>query len=249
MAAQLTVTKGCDDRADPLWMARATSSFPVPVSPVMRTVESVGATRDTRASTALSGADVPTLSSNIDAWSTSSRRARFSARIRRPGSARRPGSPSGSTTTAPIGRRSRNTGSVTMRTWPPRAREPMVCSYPSGCPPPRSKAASTTGPNPTLAGRNVVLGTDGPGGSALRQGRADAVRTGGLLVPAPADAQIDLGDLLDDPWMPPSREHVAIGVTQDEHVLRLAEVLAEPLENRGAHAQRFQPLPSLARPT
>jgi len=131
MAAQLTLTKGCDDRVDPLWMARATSSFPVPVSPVMRTVESVGATCDTRASTALSGADVPTISSNIDAWSTSSRRARFSARIRRPRSARGPGSPSGSTTTAPIGRRSRNTGSVTMRTWPPSAREPMVCSYPS----------------------------------------------------------------------------------------------------------------------
>ena len=38
MAAQLTLTKGCDDRVDPLWMARATSSFPVAASPVMRTV-------------------------------------------------------------------------------------------------------------------------------------------------------------------------------------------------------------------
>ena len=103
------------------------------------------------------------------------------------------------------------------------------------------------GADPSLPGRNVVLGTDDLDGSSLRQGRADAVRTGGLLVPAPADAQIDLGDLLDDPWMTGSREHVAIGITQGEHVLRLAEVLAEPLENRGAHAQRFQPLPSLAR--
>src|SRR5207244_12307789 len=99
---------------------------------------------------------------------------------------------------------------------------------------------------PSLPGRNVVLGTDDLDGSSLRQGRADAVRTGGLLVPAPADAQIDLGDLLDDPWMTGSREHVAISITQGEHVLRLAEVLAEPLEHRGAHAQRFQPLPSLA---
>src|SRR5256884_5702779 len=66
MAAQLTVTKGCDDRADPLWMARATSSFPVPVSPVMRTVESVGATLATRESTACRAGDEPTISSNID---------------------------------------------------------------------------------------------------------------------------------------------------------------------------------------
>src|SRR3989441_11706607 len=66
MAAQLTPTKGCDDRVDPLWMARETSSFPVPVSPVMRTVESVGATLATRESTACRAGDEPTISSNID---------------------------------------------------------------------------------------------------------------------------------------------------------------------------------------
>src|SRR6185295_110191 len=59
-------------------------------------------------------------------------------------------------------------------------------------------------------------GTNGIG-SSLRQARADPVRTGGLLVPAPADAEIDLGGLLDDPWMTRSREHVAIGVAQGEH--------------------------------
>src|SRR6185295_1213864 len=101
------------------------------------------------------------------------------------------------------------------------------------------------GADPSLPGRDVVLGTDDLDGSSLRQDRTDAVRTGGLLVPAPADAQIDLGGLLDDPWMTRSREHVAIGVTQGEHVLRLAELLAEPLENRGAHVQRFQPLASV----
>ena len=37
-------------------MARATSSLPVPVSPVIRTVESVGATLDTRESTVCRGA-------------------------------------------------------------------------------------------------------------------------------------------------------------------------------------------------
>src|SRR5437899_10789580 len=47
-------------------MARATSSFPVPVSPVMRTVESVGATLATRESTACRASDEPTISSNID---------------------------------------------------------------------------------------------------------------------------------------------------------------------------------------
>ena len=44
-AAQLTATKGFETRGLFLWMARATSSLPVPVSPVMRTVALVGATR------------------------------------------------------------------------------------------------------------------------------------------------------------------------------------------------------------
>src|SRR6202021_3254056 len=42
--AQFTVIKGWLARCERLCTARAISSFPVPVSPVIRTVESVGAT-------------------------------------------------------------------------------------------------------------------------------------------------------------------------------------------------------------
>src|SRR5258708_4326392 len=59
-------------------MAPATSSLPVPVSPVMRTVESLGATLEMRDSTAFKAGEVPTISSNIEALSISSRRATFS---------------------------------------------------------------------------------------------------------------------------------------------------------------------------
>jgi hypothetical protein len=44
-------------------MARATSSFPVPVSPVIKTVESLGATLKTSESTACKAREVPTISS------------------------------------------------------------------------------------------------------------------------------------------------------------------------------------------
>jgi hypothetical protein len=50
-------------------MARAISSLPVPVSPVIKTVEWVGATLDTRDRTA----EVPTISSNMGAATNSSR--------------------------------------------------------------------------------------------------------------------------------------------------------------------------------
>ena len=43
------------------------SSFPVPVSPVIKTVESVGATLATRERTAFSAFEAPTISSNIEA--------------------------------------------------------------------------------------------------------------------------------------------------------------------------------------
>jgi len=49
MAAQLTGTKGCWLRVDSAWMARATSSFPVPDSPCTNTVALLGATREMRA--------------------------------------------------------------------------------------------------------------------------------------------------------------------------------------------------------
>ena len=44
IAAQLTLTNARSARRERLWMARAMSSLPVPVSPAMSTVESVGAT-------------------------------------------------------------------------------------------------------------------------------------------------------------------------------------------------------------
>ncbi len=43
IAAQLTWTNGRSRRGEWRWMARATSSLPVPLSPVMRTVAGVGA--------------------------------------------------------------------------------------------------------------------------------------------------------------------------------------------------------------
>ena len=79
MAAQFTATNAFDERPDRRWMARAISSLPVPVSPVIRTVESLRATLDTRESTAVSAGDAPTISSNIEALSISSRRATFSS--------------------------------------------------------------------------------------------------------------------------------------------------------------------------
>ena len=43
IAAQLTATKGPRPRGDSSWSVRATSSLPVPLSPVMRTAAGVGA--------------------------------------------------------------------------------------------------------------------------------------------------------------------------------------------------------------
>ena len=79
ITAQFTLTNVWEDRGDRLWMARATSSFPVPVSPVIRTLESVGATLEMRESTFRRGAEIPTISSNIDALSSSSRKVTFSS--------------------------------------------------------------------------------------------------------------------------------------------------------------------------
>ncbi|MNP42835.1 hypothetical protein D3C76_1366240 [compost metagenome] len=44
-APQLTATKGLSRRPLKLWMWRATSSLPVPVSPMISTLASLGATR------------------------------------------------------------------------------------------------------------------------------------------------------------------------------------------------------------
>ena len=45
MAAQLTATNGRAARGPFRWMARATTSFPVPESPRISTVAALGATR------------------------------------------------------------------------------------------------------------------------------------------------------------------------------------------------------------
>src|SRR5579863_1754141 len=57
MALQFTRTRGRSLRTLRLWMARAISSFPVPVSPLISTVESVGATCSTLRRTARTVAD------------------------------------------------------------------------------------------------------------------------------------------------------------------------------------------------
>jgi len=51
MAAQLTWTKDSSLRRLLRWIARATSSFPTPLSPVMKTVAFVGAARRTASQT------------------------------------------------------------------------------------------------------------------------------------------------------------------------------------------------------
>jgi hypothetical protein len=77
-AAQFTLTKARSDLRDRLWTARAMSSLPVPVSPEMSTVESVGATLAILERAVFNVLEEPTISSNMKARSTSSRSARFS---------------------------------------------------------------------------------------------------------------------------------------------------------------------------
>jgi hypothetical protein len=57
------------------------NSFPVPVSPRIRIVESEGATLQTCRSTLCSASEEPTISSNIESRSICSRNARFSLRV------------------------------------------------------------------------------------------------------------------------------------------------------------------------
>ena len=82
IAAQFTRMNAREDRGDRLWIALAISSFPVPVSPRINTVESVAATLSTAFSTFRRDCEEPTISSNIREWSNSSRRAMFSFRVR-----------------------------------------------------------------------------------------------------------------------------------------------------------------------
>ena len=83
--------KGLPDRGDAAWIARATTSLPVPDSPVRRTVVSVFATFDTRSSTSRQLFDFPMifLAPPIDASCSVERRdatfepGRLLARLRR----------------------------------------------------------------------------------------------------------------------------------------------------------------------
>ena len=88
-AAQLTRTNGLASRGAVEWMACATSSLPVPVSPRSSTVDCVGATCSTLASTSRSGARSPTMSPKLNSpcasrdripayWRSCSARRRFS---------------------------------------------------------------------------------------------------------------------------------------------------------------------------
>ena len=61
-AAQFTLTKARSALWDRLWTARAMSSLPVPVSPEMNTVESVGATLRILEQAVFSGMEEPTIS-------------------------------------------------------------------------------------------------------------------------------------------------------------------------------------------
>src|SRR5438445_8695744 len=74
IAAQFSFTKAFERRGLRLWIARAISSFPVPVSPEIRTVESVGATVSASLSTRRSTALLPTMSSKFRSVLISSRR-------------------------------------------------------------------------------------------------------------------------------------------------------------------------------
>ena len=61
-AAQLTLTKGRALRAPFLWIARAISSLPVPLSPAIRTGRSDSITRSSTPNTVRIAEDVPMIS-------------------------------------------------------------------------------------------------------------------------------------------------------------------------------------------
>ena len=65
MAAQLTGTNGRSARRLLAWTALATSSLPVPLSPVIRTVASVGAILTIRPRTSRTACERPMMFSNL----------------------------------------------------------------------------------------------------------------------------------------------------------------------------------------
>ena len=76
MAAQLTFTKGLARRSLASCTARATSSLPVPLSPVISTRAPVGPTRRTCSRIACTGMDSPTISARLFTLSRSARTSR-----------------------------------------------------------------------------------------------------------------------------------------------------------------------------
>ena len=80
MALVCTGTKGPSARGLRRWMARATSSFPVPDSPTMRMLERAGAARFTSSKTSRMRGLRPTISPSPSSWR---RRRTFSSSRRR----------------------------------------------------------------------------------------------------------------------------------------------------------------------
>ena len=78
-AAQFSATKGMPERPLRRWISRATSSFPVPLSPLMSTETSVGATRSTISKIFFMTGLVPTMAPKPFSWLSSSFRIRFSS--------------------------------------------------------------------------------------------------------------------------------------------------------------------------
>ena len=79
MAAQLIAWNGRPERPEREWIARATSSLPVPDSPLTRTVDCVGAIFSTRRKTSRIAALSPTAVSRPSPLSRLSSRSAFSA--------------------------------------------------------------------------------------------------------------------------------------------------------------------------
>ena len=80
-AAQLMAMNGRSERRLFMWMARAISSLPVPDSPEMNTLASVGATRETTENTFWMDSLVPTMFSKLYcffSWSRSTALSRTS---------------------------------------------------------------------------------------------------------------------------------------------------------------------------
>ena len=89
IAEQFSGTKSFSLRGDRSWIARAASSLPVPVSPVISTVLRVGPTWRSSSNTGCIAGAAPISWPKPLSWAACSRRKRFSRREREWSSARR----------------------------------------------------------------------------------------------------------------------------------------------------------------